>query len=1084
MKTRTLVLGLLTGLLGFATAAALSAPAAAVINITGDWVITGSDWYANETINVTATNNTTGNILVAPGADLHLENVTLLVPFNRTLDNQGYLEVRNSTLQGPNWFFYLRGAADIRATNIVSASHSVGGGFSGTYVSNSSVSFGGVNWYNGAGNTRSWTIHLRVAIDFKDNTLGARGQLRYELPSISRTLGIEVANNVFAMGTGFAATTALVIENALHTGTVTYDIHHNNITNGDDGIYFGSSSLTTTFLIHDSTFSGMFSSAVEVGQGAAVDDFGGNLRIWNVSISNVFRGIRVFGVPGAGLGGTIDNATIGTTGIGIVANDYTWAVSNSLMGFNSSTTQYRAESGGRVVVYNTTDLALNGETTAAGASVEHFVFLNVLGATWQGGVAILGDLVALREAAGNVSLLLDPQNWTPREIVWWGVYFGAPQVDNRDLRPVIVDGPRTFPCAPSPFLVTDDMGPLGVVCTDDSPPAVAISRPTLNWIQNWPDASADGSGSEYGAGVDTFDWSLDNASWLPLSPSGASPFNWSFEIPSLPDGPYTVYLRLADRTGNVAFASRGPFTIDTEAPTLSLPGLSAFASGTTLDLSGTTEPLAAVSYRTAAGATGATSAAADGSFDFLAIPLEEGFNNITITSADRAGNQATLQATIMVDSVPPAIVVFQEAVLYTKEPGADFAGLTEEAAVVRANSVLAARTGDGFSFTLALAAGLNTVTVTATDAAGNTVSWFGAVWYDADLPSLSASVTTAGVADDGTPVTRTGTVSASGTLGDATTRVVTLTVNGEHKAFDGSGAFFFTLNVSDGLNTFVVSATDMVGNVRSVTLRVLRDSGAPSAQASLREADAPLLTVETSVYTRGSFVLVELSMSEDGVATVQGETRAVIEGPNTFNVSLHDGTNTISISFRDRAGNLGIPSTLGIVRDTQGPLVAINSPPTGAVVEEARIQVSGVSEVGARVTVNGDVVAVSPGGGFSAAVDVLAGTSTTITVVATDAVGNQNTTSVTISRRAASVTTAPSADLSVAVALLVGVAAGVGIGFMVRGRSTSPGRDDESLATEPSGAARGAPGTGPAAPAPEHSQKGPKGPRGPQPPDG
>lgn len=1071
--------------------AALSGPASAAITISGDWVVSGNESYTSDTITVQA-NGSTGNLYILPGGELHLDNILLILPNNRTLDNQGYLEVRNSTIRSPNWLLYLRGAADLSDVSLFNVSRDAGGGVSGTYVTNSSVTFTRVRWeYTVTGfNERDWFIHIRTIMDFSTNYVGRRGQVSYELPTVSSNVKIEIAYNRFQLGAGFGMgserTTGVVIDNALHAGQVTYDIHHNNFTDGDDGIAFGSSSSSTTYLLHDNTHVGAGSTAVEIGQGSAADRFGGALSIWNVSVTNSNRAFRLYGLIGAGIMGAMENVTVdsndggGFPDTGVVANEATWVVRNSTISMDAADTQYQSESNAHIRIYTTTDRTLSGvQVTQTGASVEHFAFLNVLGATWQNSVAIVGDLVSLREATGNVSLWLDPQNWSPREIVWWGFYFNAPQVDNRDLTPEVAEGGRTFACAPSPFLVTDPMSPLAIVCIDDSPPTVAIANPSPNWIQNWSSLAADGSASEYGSGVNTLEWSFDNASWGPVAQSGAGQLNWSVQVPGMADGTYTVYLRVVDRTGNAAFASRGPLVVDTTPPALSLPTLPVFAPSTLLDLSGTTEGLATITYRTAGGASGSVQAASDGSFDILAIPLVEGLNNITVTATDLAGNQVTRQATITVDSVPPSIVVFQEAVVYTKEPTTQFGGLSESGAVVRVNSALAGRTGDGFSFTLALLPALNPVTITSTDAAGNTASWFGAVWYDGDLPTVYVLVTTPGRADDGTPVTRTGAVSVNGTVGDFTTRVITLTVNGDLKTFDGAGAFFLSLPVIEGLNTFVFSATDVVGNVRSATVRVLKDSAPPSAVAALREADAELVTIETIVYTRGSFVLVELSMSEDGVATVESETRAVAAGPNLFNVSLHEGTNTVSVSFRDHAGNLGTTRTLGVVRDTTAPTLVVNSPPEGAVVEDARIQVSGVSEAGAHVTVNGELVAVNTGGGFAVAVDVLAGTNTEITVIATDLLGNQNTTSVTVSRRAASVTTTPSADLSGLLLLLVGVAAGVGVGFLVRGRSRAAGAFAEGLDTGTSAESahsRG-PQEGPAA-----VDRGQKGPRGPQPP--
>lgn len=1060
--------------------ALLTAPASADFNVSGDWVVTASESYANERIVVSATNATDGNVVIMPGGALHLENVTLVIQNNRTLDNQGYLEIRNSTVMGPNWFFYLRGAALLDTVRINNATRDAGAGLSATYVVNTSVSFNRVNFSRTFPNTIDWFVRIRVIMDFEGNSLGSRGQLRYELPAISRAATIEIANNTFAMGTMMTSTTAIVIENALHTGAVTYDIHDNAFTNGDDAISFGSSSPSTTYLIHDNTFSGMGSTAIEVGQGTGTDRFGGVVRVWDCAFSNMNRALRLYGATGGGIVGTIENITI-THNVpgpmtGIVANEATWEIRNSTMSLDPNDAQYVAEANGRIRVWNTADAALNGQATAAGASVEHYAFLNIASMAWQGGVPIQGDLVLLRNPTGGVNFQLDATTWVAQQIVWWGIYNGNPDIDNRDLRPEIQDGPRTFVCLPSQFFVSDPMAAISITCTDDAPPALTIAKPPSNWLQNWSELSANGSGAEYGSGLNTFDWSLDNASWGPVTLGAGAALNWSVLAAGLTDGLYTLYLRAADRVGLVTFASRAPITIDLTAPALVLPLLPTYASGSFLNLSGSTEPFAAVSYLTAGGSTATVGAEADGSFAFTLIPLVEGLNTLWITATDLAGNTYTRLATISVDSVPPSLAVFLEQTVSTNEQSIEVAGLTEAGAVVRVNQDFAARAGESFTHTLGLTPGLNAVTVTSADAAGNTASWYGVVWFDDDAPALQASISTGNVTAEGIPVTRAAAVPLTGSVTDATTRVVSLTINGQPYTFDGAGAFFVSLPVVDGDNTVVVTATDVTGNVATRTLRVLRDSTAPTAVATLLPSDAPIVTIDGLAYTTGRFVIVSLEMSEDGIATVQTETRTVTVGANVFNVSLFEGTNSIGFSFRDRAGNLGAPRTAGIVRDTTAPAVSISSPLPGAAIDDDFAVVEGVTEPGSTVLVNGEPAAVNAGGGFSARVAVAAGTSTPITVVTSDTLGNSNSTTLSVTRRSQTVTTGDAGNTTGLLMLAVGAGVGLALGFLLRGRSRGgaeawPAADEEPTQRRaPAGV--------------ERAGHGPKGPRGPKPPEG
>jgi hypothetical protein len=1079
-------LGLLFGMLLAVLAAVLATPSAAALTINGDWTVTTADFYADDTITVVA-NGSAGNVYILAGAELHLNNITLILPNNRTLDNQGYLEVVNSTIRSPGWLLYLRGAADLTNVSLFNVSRDIGGGVSGTYISNSSVNLNGVRWmYTVMGfGQRDWFIHIRVIMDFSGNYVGRRGQVIYELPTISGNANITVANNRFQLGAGFGMgserTTGLVITNALHTGLVTFDIHDNNFTDGDDGIAFGSSSSSTTYLVHDNTFVGSGSTSLEVGQGAAADRFGGVLSVWNMTLTNVNRAMRLSGTIGTNITAVAENVTIvsnagGMFGVtGIVANEATWLIRNSSVSMRAIDTQYQSESNGHIKIFTTVDRALSGvAVTQTGASVEHFAFLNVLGATWQNSVSIVGDLVLLREATGNLSLTIDPQTWSPREIVWWGLYYQAPQVDNRDLRPEIQDGGHKFGCLPTPFLVTDPMAALSIVCTDDVAPTISVFRPAANRLQNTPTLLANGSGSEYGSGINTLEWSLNNASWGPVT-QGSGPMDWSLAATALTDGVYTLYLRAVDRTGLSAFKSVTGITIDMTPPTLDIPALVDFSSLFLLNISGNTEALASVTYVLGSSLPVSTTAASDGTFSFPNIALSEGHNTLWVTAVDAAGNAYSIQRNITVDSVPPSLAVAQGQNILTPETSFEFTGLSEPTAVVRVNGAATQRIGDAFSYTLSLVPGVNLVTITSTDGAGNRASWYGVVVSDNDLPVLVASIDTGNTTADGASITRAGAVPVTGRATDATTPIANVTINGTVFQVDSTGAFQMSLAVPEGESTVRVSATDLAGNTAVVTLRVLRDSTAPQAVDSLEAADSLILTLGTTPTTRGSFVTVVLTMSEAGQATVGGVSKSVTAGPNSFNISLAEGTNSISISFRDRAGNPGTSKTVTVERDTTPPELTIASPANGTEVAGDTATVTGSAEPGAEVLVNG-ARATLTSGTFTTNVPVLSGATTTITVVASDAMGNSNSVSVHVTRKASGVVTTNGDSTTSILMLLVGIAAGVAVGFVVRGRSRAKSEVAAAEARTSGAEETGAP------PAQAQVSRGPKGPRGPAPP--
>lgn len=1077
MRAKALLIVSAAGLL-FALAFALLAAPASALTISGDWTVSGVESYQDDTITVTVNASGTGNLFILPGGELHLNNITLILPNNRTLDNQGYLEVRNSTLRGPNWFFYLRSGADLSNVAIHNASRNTGGGLSGTVITNSSVNLNNVRWdyFVGGFNQVEWQVHVRVIMDFKNNFIGRRGQLSYELPTISNAANIDISGNRFQLGVGFMGfdrTDGLVITNALHSGAVTYDIHNNNFTDGNDHIHFGSSTLTTTYLIHDNTFGAPGSTAIEIGDGATADRFDGVVRVWNCTITEGNRALRMFGAIGEGIVGTADNITVIRTGTGnpdtgIVANSATWEVRNSTIGMRGNDTQYQAESNGHIKIWDTADRALTGtEVTQSGASVEHFAFLNLDGAHWQNSVQITNNLVGLREAAGNLSLTMDPQNWSARDIVWWGRYFNAPQVDNRDLRPEINDAGHAFPCTPTPFLVTVPMAPISIVCTDNFAPVITVVKPTANFLQNSSTLMGNGSGTEYGSGLNTFDWSLDNASWGPVT-LGPGALDWRMAAAGLTDGTYTLYLRAVDRTGLAGYRSVSGLRIDLTPPTLTIPELVNFTTDFLLNISGSSEALARITYVLGAAQPVTTTADGTGAFAFPNIALSEGHNTLWVTAVDSAGNQFSLQRNITVDTVAPALRVDQSQYILTAIDFVEISGMSEASATVLVNGIAAARAGGAFTYQLSLAPGITDITVTATDAAGNQAAWFGRAVSDSDSPTIIASIITGNVSG-GIPVTRVGAVPVTGTITDATSGVALVTINGKDYVIDGAGGLLVSLVVPEGLSEVRISATDFAGNVATKTLSVIRDSTAPSGEPSLEEADAPLVQIGGAYFTRGDFVIVSLFVDEDGEATVAGDTRAVTSGANLFNVSLHEGGNTISVTFKDAAGNAGAPRSLGITRDKTPPPLSFTTPQDGAALDEAVTQVSGVAEAGATVTVNGHAVILT-GNGFTTTVPVPEGETTTITAVATDAMGNTATQTISVTRHHVDAVQTPTGDSMGSVLFLVlGAAAGVAAGFLIRGKSKAAEkveRAELSTVDQPAQQAQAA----------EPARKGPRGP--------
>ena len=107
----------------------------------------------------------------------------------------------------------------------------------------------------------------------------------------------------------------------------------------------------------------------------------------------------------------------------------------------------------------------------------------------------------------------------------------------------------------------------------------------------------------------------------------------------------------------------------------------------------------------------------------------------------------------------------------------------------------------------------------------------------------------------------------------------------------------------------------------------------------------------------------------------------------TSPIQVPDGTITIAYYARDTSGNQEDANTLALKVKTTAPQIAVTAPIEGAVVSSASLMVTGRTEAGSSVTVNGVAATVQPTGDFSASVNLAEGANA-VQVTATDVAGN------------------------------------------------------------------------------------------------
>ena len=494
-----------------------------------------------------------------------------------------------------------------------------------------------------------------------------------------------------------------------------------------------------------------------------------------------------------------------------------------------------------------------------------------------------------------------------------------------------------------------------------APLAPSINTVAVDNVVNSAEQTAVISGSaEAGS---TLDLSIGgNTRSVTTNGSGA----WSYtltptDIGAMGEGAETLSATATDVAGNVGVAGTRMISVDTVAPTTTINTVAGdnavnateLASGVTV--TGSSEAGAQIALTlgtgnirsvTADGTTGAWTYSLN-SADIKA--MGQGNETLSATATDAAGNTgAASTRAISIDSAAPALTSFSLAAASDSgtvgdgksnvaTPTIEFTaenGATLEVDQGQGAGYVAAGTGTGSAQTLLMPTAFAgdrsyTVSLRATDAAGNTTVRSGSYVFDGAAPNPP---TIAGITDD--VGTIKGIVADKGSSDDTV-----LVINGSAEAYasvtvydnvtklgtavsaDKSGAWSFTTpTLTSGVTyAFNAKATDANGNTsgastnQSVTIDTLR----PTATVVL--ADTALKAGETSGVTI-TFNEAVTGFDNTDLTVVNGALSAVASTDSgitwtatyTPTVNLTDTSNVITLAntgVADLAGNAGVGTT-------------------------------------------------------------------------------------------------------------------------------------------------------------------------------
>jgi hypothetical protein len=437
---------------------------------------------------------------------------------------------------------------------------------------------------------------------------------------------------------------------------------------------------------------------------------------------------------------------------------------------------------------------------------------------------------------------------------------------------------------------------------------------------------------------------------------------WSLNTGALGDGVHHLTAVAADAAGNVSSASAElVVTVDTTAPVTTLAVAAASDSGrsgtdgvtndTTPLVTGTTEANAAVVLFDGVKQVGTGTADANGVFNITSTALAAGAHSLTIKATDLAGNVSTSPALAVTIDVTAPTAPATPDLTDLSDKGASstdnltnatlptFAGKAEANAIVSlydGTAVVGTGVADDngnwqIAPTKALLDGSHSITVTATDVAGNVSGKSAAltVVIETVAPAAPSALDLATTSDKGVSSTDNVTnIATPGVSGRIAASSSPTTVN----LYDGDtvvGTVVVAANVTtwtlpaiaklaDGEHHLTATATDTAGNVSALSgeLLVTIDTAAPNAPGALvldplsdsGASTADFLTNVTTPHLTGTAEAGATVTLFDG-ATAVGSAVADATGAWSLNSSaLLDGAHSLTVKATDVAGNVSAAS--------------------------------------------------------------------------------------------------------------------------------------------------------------------------------
>ena len=456
--------------------------------------------------------------------------------------------------------------------------------------------------------------------------------------------------------------------------------------------------------------------------------------------------------------------------------------------------------------------------------------------------------------------------------------------------------------------------------------------------------------------------------------------------------------------GNVSASTVAP--VDTTPPLVTITGgATALVATTTPKLSGTTDAAAGSTMTVLVGSQQLSATVGpDGTWTITPAVLAQGPVSVSVSATDAAGNTGTATQELTVDTVAPAVTITGGATALVATTTPNLSGTTDAAAgstmtVLVGSQQLSATAGpDGtWSITPAvLAQGPVSVSVSATDAAGNTGTATQGLTVDTVAPVVTITGGASAASASATPLVAGTTDAPQGTAVNVKISDQVLIATAQ-----ADGAWSVTpATLGNGTVTISATTNDPAGNTGTATQLLTITVPAPTPSSA-----APTITISGGATALSNLATPTISGTSTGVAgrsatvTVGGQTLTSSISPtgdwSVVPTVLTQGSNRVVVVVSAASG-LKATSSQVLTVDTIAPAIVIDG---GSAVstDSSTPTISGRVDVpaGSKIKVGVDEVAlevvVSSTRTWSVTSSRLAAGSHTVVVSATDAAGNVGT---------------------------------------------------------------------------------------------